>query len=456
VVLARLLTPADFGLVAMVSIVTGLGQAFADLGLSEATIQRKEISQDQVSALFWINVAIGLGLMLVTVALAPVLAKFYRDQRLVNITLIVSLTFLIGGLRVQPDAILKRQMRFPSLAIRDVASYAVAVPVSITMAWRGASYWALVALPLTLNFTSMALSWLMVNWRPGLPRRGAQVGSMIAFGGNVAASYFIGNVIRNADNVLIGRYSGAGPLGLYSRAYNLLMLPLRQLNGPAGSVAVPALSRTQDDPERFARYYLRTVNLVLWISAPVFGFLFVAAKPVIVLMLGKQWREAAPVFQILAIAALAQLLFDSTTWLFVSRGQSLQLLRLWLIISPIIVGSYAIGLPFGIKGVALSGSLGFIGILPWVLKFAFRGTQLTLQHLGRALLCPIALSLAGISIAELGLHFIGPERIFSQLVVVALSFATAYSLSAFIPPVREEIMSLRKLLSELRLSSQTV
>src|SRR5580658_10598942 len=123
VVLARLLTPADFGLVAMVSTLTGLGQAFADLGLSEATIQRKEISHDQVSALFWINVAIGLGLMLITAALAPAFARFYRDPRLTNITLVVSLTFLVGGLRVQPDAILRRQMRFFALAIRDIASW---------------------------------------------------------------------------------------------------------------------------------------------------------------------------------------------------------------------------------------------------------------------------------------------------------------------------------------------
>jgi O-antigen/teichoic acid export membrane protein len=456
VVLARLLTPADFGLVAMVSTVTGLGQAFADLGLSEATIQRKEISHDQVSALFWINFSIGLGLMLVTMTLAPVLARFYGDPRVVNITLLVSLTFLIGGLRVQPDAILKRQMRFSSLAIRDVACCALAVSVAITMAWRGAGYWALVALPLMANFNWMALSWLMVNWRPGRPRRDAEVGSMIAFGGNVAASYFIVTVSRSADNVLIGRYTGASPLGLYSRAYNLLMLPVRQLSAPAGSVAIPAFSRIQGDPERLARYYLRAVNLLIWIGAPIFGFLFVAAEPVIVLLLGNQWREAAPVFQILAISALTQLLLESTIWLFVSRGQSQQLLKLLLIISPIIIGSYAIGLPFGIKGVALSGSLVLLGILPWMLKFAFRGTNLTLQRLGRALLYPIALSLAGVLLAELALHLIGPKRIFSQLLVVAVGFAAAYLLSAFIPAVREEIISLRRLSSELRLSSQTV
>lgn len=455
VVLARLLTPADFGLVAMVTAVTGLGQAFADLGLSEATIQHKELNHEQVSVLFWINVAIGLGLMLIAVGLAPVLAWFYKEPQLKDITFLVSFTFLIGGLRVQHDALLKRQMRFLSIAIRDVASCALAVPVAITMAWRGYGYWALVALPLTLNFSVMVLSWLMVRWKPGLPRRDANVRSMITFGGNVAASYVIGNVSRNADNVLIGRYLGAGPLGLYSRAYNLLMLPVRQLSRPAGSVAVPAFSRIQSDPERFARYYLRTVNIILWISAPIFGFLFVAAKSVIVLILGNQWRGAALVFQILAISAFGQLLLDSTIWLFVSRGQSQQLLKLLLIISPIMVGSYAIGLPFGIKGVALSGSLVLLAMFPWILKFSFRGTDLTLRHLGYAILFPISLCLAGVCLAELALHLIAPHRIASQLLVTALSFVAVYAVSLFIPPIRENVMSLRKVFGESGFATST-
>ena len=456
VVLARLLVPAEFGMVAMVTAITGLASAFADLGLSEATIQRKEITHHQVSALFWINFAIGVGLMLVTAALAPVLAKFYREPRLVNITLLLSLTFLIGGLRVQPDALLKRQMRFLSLAIRDLTSSALGVAVGIAMALRGAGYWALVALPLTMNFTQMTISWLMVKWRPGLPRRDANVGSMVAFGGNVAASYLIFNVNRNLDNVLVGWYWGAAPLGLYSKAYNLLMLPVRQLTAPAASVAVPAFSKIQGDPERFARYYLRAISLIMWISAPVFGFLFVAANPVIVLILGVRWREAAPVFQILAISALGQLLLETTVWLLISRGQSERLLKLLLFISPIVVGSFVIGLPFGIKGVALSSSLVLLGIIPWALKFAFRGTDLILQSVGRALFLPISLCLAGAILAKLALHLIAPERIISQLLVVAMGFAMAYLLSALIPPVRQEIMSLSKLLGELRLTSPAV
>src|SRR5438094_5625524 len=200
VVLARLLTPTDFGLVAMVTAVTAMAAGFADLGLTEATIQRKEISHAQVSTLFWINVAIGLALTLVMAALGPVLARFYGDPRLKAITALMSLTFLIAGVKAQPEALLKRQMRFFSLAILNVASLGLAVSLAIVIAWRGAGYWAIVIIPLTVQFIQMAISWFMAKWRPGLPRRNSQIGSMVAFGCNLAASQLIFGIHRNADN----------------------------------------------------------------------------------------------------------------------------------------------------------------------------------------------------------------------------------------------------------------
>jgi O-antigen/teichoic acid export membrane protein len=430
----------------MVTAFTSLGVAFADLGLSEATIQRTEISHEQVSALFWVNVAIGLGLTLITMMLAPVLAWFYREPRLYNITLVMSFTFLIGGLRVQHTALLKRQMRFLALAIRDVISLLVGVPVAIILALRGASYWAIVALPLATNFTQMSLSWLMIRWFPNLPRRGTKVRSLISFGGNVAASYFITNIVRSADSVLVGWYWGASSLGLYSRAYNLLMLPVRQLNGPAGSVAVPAFSRLQSDPERFGRYYLRAVNLMIWIAAPIFAFLFVAARPVIVLVLGQKWEQAAPVFQILVISAFGQLMLDSSGWLLISRGLSHRLLKQLLIVSPVMIASFAVGLPFGIKGVALCGSLVLLAISPWILSFTFRGTNLNLRRLGRAIAYPVLMSIVTAIIAEFVTRSVNAQKTIPQLLVVGVCFAAAYLLSLAIPTVREEIMSFSNLL----------
>jgi PST family polysaccharide transporter len=450
VTLARLLMPADFGLVAMVTAITGLGQAFADLGLSEATIQHPEINHDQVSKLFWLNVAIGLALTALTASTSPFLAWFYHEPRLKAITVVLSLTFLIGGLKVQHDALLRRKMRFLALAIRDVTAYAVAVPATIFMAWRGAGYWALVAFPLILNGTGMMLSWLMARWIPGLPRRSAKVRSLIAFGGNVAASYLVINLTRSSDSMLIGWYWGAGPLGLYSRALNLLLLPVRQLGGPARSVAVPAFSRVQHDPDRLAVFYLRTTNLIMWITAPIFGFLFVAASPIIILALGYKWHEAAPVFQILAIFALGQMLYESTIWLMVSRGRSRQLLKLAVVALPITVIGYAAGLPFGIKGVALSGALVMLVIFPWMLSYAFRGTNLTLGRVGRAILIPVVAALAGVASGELALRLLPHLSILPQLLIGALAFAAGCLLTFLMAPVREEFRGLREVLRSAR------
>ena len=452
VVLARLLMPADFGLVAMVTTITGLGQAFADLGLSEATIQHPEISHEQVSTLFWVNVGIGVALTSITASLAPLLAWFYREPRLRDITLVVSLIFLLGGLRVQHDALLRRQMRFRALALRDACCYLFAVPAAIWLAWRGFGYWAIVVLPLILSAGQMLFSWFLVRWIPGLPRKGTHVRSLISFGGSIAASYLLFSINSSADNVLVGWYWGAGPLGLYSRAYNLLMLPVKQLAGPTRSVAVPGFSRVQESPERLARYFLRAINLMVWITALLFGFLFVAAVPVVVLTLGNRWRAAAPVFQILVIAALGQILLEVSLWLFVSRGMGANLLKALLVMTPLMIGSYAVGLRFGIKEVALCGSLMLMLILPAILKVSFRGTVLTLSQVVRAMMCPVCTGLAGVCAAELALHLAPQRNMVAQLALAAGSFAAGSALSALVPQVRRELASLKGLINRSALA----
>ena len=262
----------------------------------------------------------------------------------------------------------------------------------------------------------------------------------------MAASYLTFNFTRSADSILIGWYWGAGPLGLYSRAMNLLLLPVRQLGAPGRRVAVPAFSRLQDDPDRLARSYLRTANLIMWISAPIFGFLYVAATPVIVLTLGRQWRAAGPVFQLLAIFALGQLLYESVIWLFISRGQSKLLLKLVLIMCPITVCSYAVGLPFGIKGVALFGALGMLLAFPWILSFSFRGTRLTLARFGREIMYPVLTGLAGVATGELALHAVGQMPNVLQILIVGAAFAVGCFVAFILKPVRQEVKQLIDLL----------
>jgi PST family polysaccharide transporter len=189
---------------------------------------------------------------------------------------------------------------------------------------------------------------------------------------------------------------------------------------------------------------------MMWAGTPIFAFLFVAAEPVIVLVLGRQWRDATPIFQILSFSSLAQLVSGSIMWVLVSRGHSARYLKLLLVVSPIMVGSFAVGLPFGVKGVAWAGSLALVCTMPWMLRFAFHGTNLTLRRLGQAVRFPISVCLAGICVTEFGLHMIAPRHVFSQLSVSFLGFALTYTISATIRPIREEIMSFRELFGELR------
>jgi len=449
--MARLLTPADFGLVAMVNALVGFAHVFAEGGLSVATVQSREIGQRQVSALFWVNVVLGIVLTLAIAAAAPALSWFYGDERLVDVTLVSATTFLFVGLGVQHDALLRRQMRFRAISSRNVTSAAVALVVALTMAWKGAGYWALVVSPLVGLATRTILSWLIVRWRPGRPRRGADVRPLLELGGNLTAANCVGYLSRILDQILIGRYWGAGPLGLYSKAYNLLVLPFRQLDAPLATVALPALSRVQDEPERQARYFLRTANLLMWITLPLVGYLFVCSDSVIVVVLGDQWRESAAVFRIFAVATPALPLFRLSTLLLQSRGRTDRLLKLVLLRSPIIAGSAFVGLPFGINGVALALAVAMLATMPWVLSYTFAGTRLTLPHVGRAVLYPLLVWLVTVGVTPLVLQLTAVRGDFPRLTVAALSFVAIHLLAALAPPVGRELRSLRELLRELRL-----
>jgi O-antigen/teichoic acid export membrane protein len=278
---------------------------------------------------------------------------------------------------------------------------------------------------------------------------------MLMLGGNQTAANCVVYLSRSLDSILIGRFWGAGPLGLYSKAQALLLLPVRQLDAPLAVVALPALSRIQDDPERQARYYLRIANLLMWATTPLVGFLFVAAHPVIALLLGDQWRESAVVFRIFAACAPAFPLLQLNTLLFQSRGRTDRLLKVTLISAPVLMGSVLLGLPFGTRGVALAYTLATLAVLPWVFAFTFRGTRLTLGRFGRAILFPVSVCLGAVLAGLVALHLAAPEGVLPSLSLVALAFAVVYALGVLLPPVRRELLSLRDLLRELRPAERT-
>jgi PST family polysaccharide transporter len=261
-VMARLLRPSDYGLIGMVAFFTNFVAMFKDLGLSVATIQKTEVSRDQVSTLFWLNVAFSVGITVLTVALSPLVSWFYGDTRLMAVTIVTAMGFVLGGLTVQHEALLRRQMRFFSLVSIVLVSTVVGYAVGIFLAWRGFSYWSLVFSQLALLLTNTTGVWLVCGWRPGLPKRNSGVRSMIAFGRNFTGFSIINYFSRNLDSLLLGKVWGANELGLYNRAYQLMTLPIDQVNEPVTSVAIPALSRIKDEDQRYRQAYLRMLEKI--------------------------------------------------------------------------------------------------------------------------------------------------------------------------------------------------
>ena len=353
-VMARLLTPQDYGLIGMVAFVTGFVAMYKDLGLSVATIQKSEISSKQISTLFWVNVVLSLAITLFTTAIAPLVSWFYREPRLTWITVFTSCGFLISGIAVQHEALLRRQMRYLSLATIGLVSIVVGYVVGIYMAWRGFSYWALVGSQLAVISSSTLLTLILCRWVPSLPKRNTGVRSMIRFGGHLTGFTTINYFSRNLDNLLIGRFAGAQQLGLYSRAYQLMGLPIDQINEPITSVAMPALSRLADSPDAYRRAYLRMVEKIAFITMPAVVLMIATSDLIIRIVLGAQWMGAVRIFVLLGVSGLFQPVANTTGWLLVSQGRGNHMFQWGLISGPIIICSFLIGLPWGAPGVAAS------------------------------------------------------------------------------------------------------
>ena len=387
-VLARLLTPADFGLIAMVAAFTGFVGLFKDAGLSMATIQREQITHKQVSTLFWINVGLSVLLMTITAAMAPMIAWFYGEPRLTWITLAFASTFVLGGLTVQHQALLRRQMQFKKLAVIEIVAMATSVVVAIVVSVLTRSYWALVCIPIGTTIIHVVGVWSASGWRPGLPQRGIGVKPMLKFGGNLTAFSMINHFARNADNILLGWYWGASPVGLYSKAYGLLLLPIRQISAPISGVATPALCRLQQDPANFRSTYCSALRSILFLSLPIISISIVLADVLVHVFLGEQWEDAAIVFRLLAIGALVQPICNTFGWFYIALDETGRMFRVGAAASAAYVIAFVIGLPFGVNGVALSWSICIWIIAPFLFMMAVKNASVCFIDVARAAAWP--------------------------------------------------------------------
>jgi O-antigen/teichoic acid export membrane protein len=356
VIMARLLDPEEFGLVAMATVVTGVFEIFKSAGLSSATVQKVSVTDEQISTLFWINILVGTILGLLCLATAPVLVSFYHEPRLFWITVTMGAGFVFGAGGVQHSALLQRQLRYVALAMMETLSLTVSFALGIIMALRGFGYWALVCSTIAAPAINTAAMWATLAWMPGMPRRGVGIQSMLRFGGTITLNTLVVYIAYNFDKLLLGRFWGADALGLYGRAYQLINVPTSNLNSAVGGVVFSALSRLQDEPVRLRSYFLKGYSLVTSMTVPVsiFGALF--ADDIVLVVLGPKWAAAAAIFRLLSPTILVLGIINPTGWLLQSVGLQGRSLRIAFVIAPLVIGAYLIGLPYGPSGVAFAFS----------------------------------------------------------------------------------------------------
>lgn len=353
-ILARLLSPREFGLVGMVLGVVGVVGIFNELGLSTATVQRQNITQQQISNLFWINVAVSGIVSLASCGLAQLLAGFYGNPYVARIMVALSVMFLLTGSTVQHRALLTRQMRFRAIAVIDVTSMILGFGTACVLAWLGFAYWALVAQQLVYSLGCLVLTWSVSKWRPSWPSRNSGVRPLLSFGAHLTVADFVVRSLLNTDNILIGKFFGAAPLGLYTRASVLLARPLEQVVSPINAVMDPVLARLQGDPERYRRTFLRTFEALALIIFPFSATCLVLAKPMVLVILGPKWTGVVPLFSAFALVAISGPLSGLVTWLYQSQGRGRHQLWSHSIAGVVTFIAYVVGLKWGPLGLILS------------------------------------------------------------------------------------------------------
>lgn len=436
VVLARLLMPRDFGLLGMVVAFDAFLQMFLDLGLSEATVQKLDLTHRQASTLFWLNLTFGFFIAAVAAAASPVIATFYGEPRLLHVALWYSLGFPIAGLGVQHTALLRRRMHFGRIALREFTALLVSGTLAIWMALRGFGVYALVARQLAWVSVSSVLAWLLTRWVPSLPRRGTGVRGMVRFGGYLAGSHVLNYFARNADKLFLGRFWGAAAVGLYTRAYALMTEPIRMVSAPMGAVMIPALSKLQAEKDRYARAHLRAMRLLALVSFPVAGGLAVASEEVILTLYGPRWAEAVPVFRVLCLAGILQGWSSSTGWLFITAGKTRQMFRWAAVACPTIALSALPAVWHGPVGAALGYAIVILVVAaPVGTWYAAKCAAVPLRPLVKAGVGPLlatAVMAGAVAAARAAMPegSSAPFRLVGLLVIGAASYAVSARMTA--------------------------
>ena len=358
VTLARLLLPDDYAIAALVVPVIGAAQMVQSLGMASAIIQAREISKRQLDALFWLGMALAVVLALLVAFAGPPLARWLIGLELGKEFAFASLAIVAAALATQPNALLARALRFRALAMRNMLATGLGVAITLAIAARWHSHWALLISVVLVPLVQFATSATVLRWRPGLPQRASGLSPIMHFGLRVWATNCLKFISGNSDNLIVAGVTTPHELGIYDRSYRVLLYPLTQAVNPLGQVLIPTLTRAVDVPQRYAMHYWRALAVLLLACLPGLAIMAMFPRTLIGLLLGPTWLEGARLFAWFALAAVFEVIIATLQWLLQSQGRGPDVLRAGLVNSGVALASFVIGIFWGIAGVAIAFALG--------------------------------------------------------------------------------------------------
>ena len=372
ILLARLLSPHDFGLVAMVLALVGFAPLLIDLGTTDASTQKTRITEVEISTLFWFNIAIGAALTVLLVSTSGFIASIFGEPALTGIALLSSLTFIMAAVSNQHYALMRRAMQFRQVATIDISANVIGTIVAIIMAFTGWGYWALVAKPVVTSGLTAVGVWMSCRWVPGRPRLTPEVKELVGFGVGVTSFAVTDYMTKSADRLALGYFYGAGPLGYFQNAFLLYSNLLSILTESLHNVAVAGLSKLRDNVEELKRSWASALSLVSFVTSGLFAGLAVTGQDFVVLLLGEKWAPAGPLLCIFAVRGIAHSVERSLGWLHVPAGRSDRWMRWGFISAGVQLAALVVGLPFGLIGVATAYTIAMFGLFVPALVYAGR------------------------------------------------------------------------------------
>jgi O-antigen/teichoic acid export membrane protein len=419
VVLSRVLTPSDFGLIAMVTTIIGVASLVGDFGLSLAVLRSREVSRGERTNLFWWNVAVGTLCGAAVFCAAPLVSEFYHVSELTGLTRWLSVVFLLNGATAQFRAEIARSMAYMRLAVVDVMAQLIGLVSALVVVFNGGSYWALATQQISIALSTLCIASFLSGWFPGLPRRDTSVRRFLTFGARTVGVQLVTYIGSNVDSIVLGRMWGANVLGIYNRAYQVFTMPINQLAAPMTNVALPVLSRVAN-AARLQSFLERAQIIISYSLFFLFAVLAAVAPPLFAALFGEGWEGVGSVVRILCLGGIFQSLSFVYYWIFLNANKVGLHLRLVAISRSVMVCLVVVGAHWGATGVAFATALGLCGIWLSLTIFGIGHCGISARGLVRVSVRPLVVFLA-VAVVGIGVSlFVLDQAYFEQVFWILL------------------------------------